>query len=113
MDGERVDQAACGHLFEVFALLGKRWNGLILGTLLDGPARFSELERIIPGIRGPMLSRRLAELAEVGLVERHVETGPPVEVYYRLTIAGEGLRRSVHELSRWGETFLGPSARSH
>ncbi|MFC7383740.1 winged helix-turn-helix transcriptional regulator [Sphaerisporangium rhizosphaerae] len=107
MDADGADHVVCDHLFHVFALLGKRWNGLIIGALLGGPARFSELERGISGIGGPMLSRRLVELAEVGLVERHVETGPPVEVSYQLTPAGEGLRPSVEELRRWGERFCG------
>ncbi len=112
--GERVDQSVeapvChGHLFEVFAVLGKRWNGLIIGALLNRPARFGELQRAIPGLRGPMLSTRLAELAKAGLVEREVEEGPPVAVHYRLTGAGEALRPSIGELTAWARTWL-PSA---
>lgn len=87
-------------------MLGKRWNGLIIGVLLDGAVRFGELERAIPGIRGPMLSRRLAELGEAGLVEREVRAGPPLATIYRLTARGEGLRAAIEELRVWGETHL-------
>lgn len=96
-------------LFGVFAVLGKRWNGLIVGALLGGPARFGELTRMLPDIGSPMLSRRLTELAEAGLVERQVDEGPPVAVYYQLTAAGEGLRPAIAELSRWADTYLDES----
>jgi len=46
----------------VFTLLGKRWTGVIVGVLLERPARFVELARAIPGITEGMLSTRLAEL---------------------------------------------------
>ncbi len=106
-DGDQVaDTASCEQLFEVFAVLGKRWNGLIIGLLLAGPARFGELERTIPGIRAPMLSRRLTELAEAGLVERIVDSRPPVAVSYRLTELGEGLRPAIRELMIWGQTAV-------
>lgn len=98
--------ACCTHLFDVFAVLGKRWNGLIIGVLLNRSARFGELQRAIPGIRGPMLSRRLEELGDAGLVERHVDGGPPVAVFYRLTAAGEALRPAIHELTIWAQTSL-------
>jgi DNA-binding HxlR family transcriptional regulator len=98
--------ACCEHLFDVFAVLGKRWNGLIIGVLLNGPARFGELERAIPGIRGPILSQRLSELGAAGLVRRHVYEGPPVAVQYELTDAGNGLQPAVAELTRWAEKFL-------
>lgn len=101
--------SCCDRSFEVFALLGKRWNGLLVSVLLNGPARFAELERAIEGIRAPMLSRRLTELAETGLVEREVTPGPPVSVRYRLTERGEGLRPAIVELQEWGRIHFGGS----
>ena len=49
----RVCDAA---LARAFGFLGKRWNGVILGTLISGPAGFSELKRAINGISDSMLS---------------------------------------------------------
>jgi DNA-binding HxlR family transcriptional regulator len=96
---------ASDELSQVFALLGKRWSGLILGVLTGGAAHFAELWRAIPGISERMLSDRLAELADSGLVVREVLEGPPLGVSYRLTPAGMALRPAMEELSRWAQTY--------
>ncbi|GGN44871.1 DNA-binding HxlR family transcriptional regulator [Actinoplanes campanulatus] len=88
-------------LTQVFAVLGKRWNGLILAILLGGPARFGQLRQAVPGIGERMLAARLAELAESGLVVREVLEGPPLGVQYRLTAKGAALRPALQELDRW------------
>lgn len=94
-------------LTRVFALLGKRWNGMLIWALLQGgPARFGELRRRVPGISERVLSDRLAELTGAGLVSREVHEGPPVAVGYRLTECGEGLRPALMELCRWSEEFF-------
>lgn len=94
-------------LTQVFGLLGKRWTGMVVGVLLDnGAAYFSELNRAIPGISERMLSDRLGELGEAGLVLREVEPGPPLRVSYRLTPRGEALRPALTELQRWASTYL-------
>lgn len=89
-----------------FGFLGKRWNGVILATLMDGPAGFSQLRRAIDGISDSVLSERLAELAKAGLVERSVESGPPVAVVYTLTGSGKALLPALRELTAWAEQNL-------
>jgi DNA-binding HxlR family transcriptional regulator len=106
-------EGACGAITQVFALLGKRWNGLIVVALLEGPARFSQLARLVPGVSERMLSERLGELAEAGLVTRVVDGGPPVSVHYRLTAQGEALRPALAELERWGHEQLIELDRAH
>jgi DNA-binding HxlR family transcriptional regulator len=102
---------ACEAITHVFTLLGKRWSGIIIVTLLAGPARFSQLSRLIPGVSERMLSERLTELAVAGLVRRQVDEGPPVNVRYGLTERGEALRPALAELERWGaEQLLAPPA---
>ncbi|MFF9566238.1 winged helix-turn-helix transcriptional regulator [Streptomyces sp. NPDC014685] len=96
-----------GAMESVFVLLGKRWNGVILASLMSGPGRFAELCRAVSGISERMLSDRLAELGEAGLVSREVDAGPPLRVTYRLTPAGEALRPALEELGSWAEQFLG------
>jgi DNA-binding HxlR family transcriptional regulator len=93
-------------LSSVFSLLGKRWNGVILGVLLERPARFAELARAIPGITEGMLSARLTELKGAGLVEREVLQGPPIASVYRLTERGEALRPALVALGSWAERYL-------
>jgi DNA-binding HxlR family transcriptional regulator len=101
-DGPGCDAA----LARAFDFLGKRWNGLILGTLLNGPAKFAELRRAIGKIHDSVLSDRLAELARAGLVERCVDEGPPVSVSYRLTNRGQALLPALRELTDWASANL-------
>ncbi|WP_234018820.1 MULTISPECIES: helix-turn-helix domain-containing protein [unclassified Streptomyces] len=91
----------------VFGLLGKRWTGLIVAALMQGPVHFSDLRRAIPGISERMLSDRLTELSTGGLVVRQVDEGPPLRVSYRLTAAGSALRPSLDELGSWAAKYLG------
>lgn len=97
-------------LARAFAFLGKRWNGVLLGTLTGGRATFSELSRAVAGISDSMLSERLGELAAAGLVQREVQPGPPVAVSYRLTPAGEALLPALEELTRWAAANLPESS---
>jgi DNA-binding HxlR family transcriptional regulator len=102
----------CGvGLRRVFDLLGKRWNGLIFGILLQRPARFTELARAIPGLSERVLSERLQELVEEGLVERIVDPGPPLGTTYALTEAGLRLRPAMRQLLRWAGSLPAPARR--
>lgn len=103
---EAHDPTSCESLTPVFALLGKRWTGLIIGTLLSGPTRFAEIRRKVPGVSERMVSDRLNELIAAGLVERRVLDGPPVGVEYRLTDRGQALRPALNELGRWAAEHL-------
>ncbi|HYM51787.1 MAG TPA: helix-turn-helix domain-containing protein [Candidatus Limnocylindrales bacterium] len=96
------------RLTRAFALLGKRWSGVILGLLLQGPAHFAVLARAIPGISERMLADRLAELAEAGIVERQVIPGPPLGVVYRLTDKGRALGPGLLKLGEWAELYMRP-----
>jgi DNA-binding HxlR family transcriptional regulator len=87
------------RLTQAFTLLGKRWSGVILGLLLQGPARFAVLARTIPGISERMLSDRLNELARAGLIDRTVLGGPPVGVLYQLTESGRAIGPGLLRLS--------------
>ena len=105
----RLQATRCDErLSRVFALLGKRWSGVILGFLLQGPARFTVLARAIPGISERMLSDRLIELGEAGLVEREVLDGRPLGVVYRLTASGRALGPGLLKLGEWADRYLAP-----
>ncbi|MFT4211258.1 MAG: helix-turn-helix domain-containing protein [Microbacterium sp.] len=105
---EDHDPRACDAAVSLaFSILGKRWNGMILDVLGNGPASFVRLRRAL-GISDAVLSDRLAELGSVGLVARVVEPGPPVTVSYALTDAGRGLTPLLTELGRWATSSLEP-----
>jgi len=109
-DGEEAhDAASCdAALTHAFGFLGKRWNGIILATLLNGPAGYAQLRRAVSGISDSTLSERLAGLSAVGLVQRTVCAGPPLSVAYQLTAAGEALRPTLRELTLWANAHLLP-----
>lgn len=89
-----------------FSVLGKRWNGMIISTLGGGPTTFVTLRRAVPGISDTVLSDRLAELAQAGLVSRTVEAGPPVTVSYALTASGDSLLPILGQLGQWASANL-------
>ena len=109
---QQVYIAACERgdaaLARAFTLLGKRWTGVVLGSLRPGPAGFRELARAIDGVSDSVLSDRLAELTDSGLISRTVDPGPPVTVSYALTARGEALMPALHQLAEWAEEHLPP-----
>lgn len=93
-------------LTSAFAVLGKRWNGVLLGALAPGAASFSELRRSLTGISDTVLSDRLSELTHCELISRDVAEGPPVAVTYQLTARGEALMPALNELIAWSRENL-------
>ena len=89
-------------------LLGKRWTGMILGTLMLGPVHFNDLRRAIPGISDRVLNERLTELAMFELVSRTVYEGPPLRVQYALTTHGQAMGPALEELCKWAVIHLCP-----
>jgi DNA-binding HxlR family transcriptional regulator len=97
--------AVCPHFHAAIELIGKRWTGAIVCALTERPMRFGELGRAVPGLSDRLLSQRLRELEEEGLVEREVEAGTPVRVTYSLTEIGERLGPSIRELRSWAKQW--------
>ena len=82
--------------------IGERWTLLIVRELSLGPLRFSTLARSVGGAPTDVLTKRLRDLEQHGIVARR-ELGPPVSAtVYELTELGRGLERPMLELSRWG-----------
>ncbi|HEY5120655.1 MAG TPA: helix-turn-helix domain-containing protein [Acidimicrobiales bacterium] len=98
---EEMSKTCDGALAQAFKFLGKRWNGVILGTLTNGSSGFAELKRNVNGISDSVLSERLSELHGAGLIVRTVEPGPPVSVSYELSDTGRALIPAMHALSTW------------
>jgi DNA-binding HxlR family transcriptional regulator len=97
--------AVCPHFHAAIELIGKRWTGAIVSALTEGPLRFGELAKAVPGLSDRLLSQRLRELEDAGVVERDVEPGTPVRVSYSLTAKGADLRPAISELSAWARRW--------
>lgn len=81
----------------------QRWTLLVIRELIAGSDRFNDLHRGVPRMSRSLLSKRLTQLAEAGLVERRDDGGGPV---YRLTEAGEELQPVLERIGEWGMRWL-------
>ena len=96
----------CPLYHRAVELIGQRWTGAIIFVLLKGRCRYRDLRDAIPGISSRMLSRRLKELEEEGIVARHVLSDAPVQVEYALTERGEALGEPVEAIMEWAHDWL-------
>lgn len=101
-----ADASFCPRYHKAVELIGRRWTGAIVRSLLAGPARYCSIRDAIPDISDRMLAERLRELESEGLVHRHVAASTPVRVEYELTAKGEALRDVVTSIARWAEHWV-------
>jgi DNA-binding HxlR family transcriptional regulator len=100
------DAAGCARFEAAMDVLGKPWTGLIFAALESGAVRFGALRDAVGEIGDRMLSVRLRELEQRGLVTRRVIEGPPVGVEYELTAAGRGFHDVADAIRKWGAMIL-------
>jgi DNA-binding HxlR family transcriptional regulator len=96
----------CHQFQSAVDLLGKRWSPLIVQLLLKRPHRYSELVTELEVVTEGMLSQRLKELEQAGVLERRVIDEQPVRVEYHLTGKGRALSRVISGLERWAEEWM-------
>ena len=96
----------CPRYEHAIQLLGKRWTGLILDSLMQGPRRFCELTAAVEGLSDRVLSDRLRELELEDIIERIVYPQIPVRVEYRLTDKGHDLKPVVEAIHDWAEHWI-------
>ena len=82
-------------------VIGGKWKPIVIWVLLDGPKRFGELHKSIPGMALKVLSRQLKELEGDHIVTRKVFPEVPPRVEYSLTEKGQSLSGIMHALAKW------------
>lgn len=105
---DRYTQGSYGQFCPVAMaaeIVCSRWTALVLRELLCGTTRFNDLRRGVPLMSPSLLSKRLKELEEGGVIVA-VPTGSPGVSEYRLTEAGEDLRPVVMSLGIWGQRWV-------
>lgn len=109
----RRDTYVCG-IDAAIDVVGGKWKVLILWALDDGPCRFGELRRGIPGVTEKVLTSHLRELESDGIVfrEEAVE-GAVRRVTYALTPLGVSLNAALAPLGAWGREHLLNGRASH
>ncbi len=107
----------CPVFQEGMELIGRRWTGSIVRSLLAGSTRFGEILARIPGLSDRLLSERLRELEAAGIVTRTVYPDVPVRIEYALTDKGRELEGIVAAISdwadKWGEHSAALAAAAH
>lgn len=96
----------CSRFHRAVELIGGRWTGAIIQTLLKGKTRYALVKAAIPDITDRMLSERLRSLETEGLVSRRVVPESPVRVEYELTEKGRSLRSALEEIGTWAERWV-------
>ena len=91
---------------QVLDRIGDAWSVLIVGSLKDGPLRYTELAQRIPGVSPKMLTQTLRGLERDGLVTRTVHPVVPPRVDYALTELGRSLYGLVEGLEKWAEAHI-------
>jgi len=96
----------CPRFHRAIELIGRRWTGAIIFVLLRERTRFAGLRAAIPEITDRMLTERLRELEQEGVVERCVIPESPVRVEYTLTEKGRALAAAVDALGAWAHEWV-------
>ncbi|SEN06457.1 winged helix-turn-helix transcriptional regulator [Cryobacterium luteum] len=96
--GSYNDGCASAHALD---LIGERWAFIVVRELLLGPKRFLDLQRDIPGIGPAVLTHRLQDLEETGIVMRTSLPAPARVMVYGLSEWGRGLEAVNTALSIW------------
>ena len=86
-------------------IIGGKWTGSILWHVKDGPVRFNDLARMIGGASKKMITERLRQLEQQGLVRREVMETSPVSVQYSVTPLGATAVGFLDELRKWSESL--------
>ncbi len=84
-------------------IIGGKWKGSILWHLKDGPVRFNELARQLGGASKKILTQRLKEMEELGLLQRQVLSTRPIAVAYEITAFGRSSLSELEQLKDWAE----------
>lgn len=114
-DLRAVARAADGHdcaVERALAILGAKWTLLILHNLMGGAKRFGELQRLTGGASPKILTERLRQIEELGLVTRTAHLEVPLRVEYALTDAGRTVWPIVDALDQWGRQLAAARRRA-
>src|SRR6266852_4344721 len=96
----------CSRFHRASELIGRRWTGAIIFVLLKSRCRFATLRDAVPEITDRMLSERLQELEQEGILKRTVIPDTPVRVEYALTRKGRALASTIDAIADWAHKWI-------
>ncbi len=95
----------CPKYERAVKMLGKPWTGMILRVLGHGPTSFSKIRKAVDKLSDRVLSERLKDLEQRGMVERRVDPTIPVKITYSLTDKGRDLQQVLDVLQQWADRW--------
>jgi DNA-binding HxlR family transcriptional regulator len=96
----------CPYYAAATDTLSRRWAATVLRVLVTGPARFGEIAAAIPDMTDKLLSQRLKDLEDDGLIERALGHDRPARVQYQLTPKGVELGQVLLDINRWALKWI-------
>lgn len=96
------DAEYCPYFHRAIELIGRRWTGAILQSMLGGNTRFGDIRDSVPGLSDRLLNERLKELDDAGVVQRCSETR---DVQYYLTEVGQQIEPVLDSVGVWAQSL--------
>ena len=101
-----MNSQICPRFEKAMSIISQRWNGLIIFHMLaNGAQRFSQIEMALP-ISGRVLSERLKDLEQAGIMKRDVYPETPVRIEYSLTEKGMALKPVMKMIQSWASEWV-------
>lgn len=98
--------ALCDKFVATFSFLGRKWNGLIIESLLNnGPMRFKDLSQMVTKCSDRVLVERLKELEEGQIIERRTYENSSL-IEYALTKKGESMKDMMTAIHQWSDEWM-------
>jgi len=107
-EAPQITTHLCPKYERAMEIIGKRWTGLIIRVLCDGPLRFNELHKVVDKVSDRVLTERLRELETAGIVERTVIADSAVRVEYSLTEKGKSMQSVFEAVQSWADDWIRP-----
>jgi DNA-binding HxlR family transcriptional regulator len=101
-------EESCPEFHQAIELIGRRWTGMVVRSMLNGAARFCDIAVAVPNMSDKMLAKRLKELESQGIISRTVTADTPVRVDYGLTAKGRALEGVIEAMGKWADRWVGP-----
>ncbi|MFJ7735319.1 winged helix-turn-helix transcriptional regulator [Lysinibacillus sp. NPDC097287] len=106
MNEKQKGEVVCNKIEVAYHIIGKKWMCLIIHSLMEEPKRFSEICSLIPELSKRVLTERMKELEDCGIILRNIITDRPVRSEYSLTRKGHDLGLALLGVESWAEKWL-------
>lgn len=94
------------NIAQTLNIIGDRWTLLIVHEIFKAKKTFKELEFTLDGIPSNLLSNRLKELVENGIIEAYLYQSHPPRYTYQITEKGKDLKDVFYSIILWGDKYV-------